>query len=69
MADKDGRDFVLRRGQLFTRERAENSTELKKVMISAPTYDAKLTLTLDPGNRSTALANHNEPHMDYRGKR
>lgn len=57
-------------GKLFTRERAENSTELKKVMISgAPTYDAKLTLTLDPGESLYGLGQYNEPYMDYRGKK
>ncbi|HLP76828.1 MAG TPA: TIM-barrel domain-containing protein [Candidatus Paceibacterota bacterium] len=57
-------------GQLVVRERSEKPVELKKVEISgAPTYDAKLTLTLSPDESLYGLGEYNEPYMDYRGKK
>jgi alpha-D-xyloside xylohydrolase len=57
-------------GRLLTRERVENSIELKKVMISgAPTYEAKQAFTLFPDESLYGLGEYNEPYMDYRGKK
>jgi alpha-D-xyloside xylohydrolase len=62
--------FYRTDGQLITRERAENSIELKKVMISgAPTYDAKQSFTLAPDESIYGLGEYNEPYMDYRGQK
>lgn len=62
--------FYRADGQLITRERAEDSIELKKVMISgAPTYDAKQSFTLAPDESLYGLGQYNEPYMDYRGQK
>ncbi len=57
-------------GRLFTRERMENPTVLKKRMITgAPTYEATQTFTLFPDESLYGLGEYNEPYMDYRGKK
>jgi alpha-D-xyloside xylohydrolase len=62
--------FYRADGQLLTRERVENSIELKKVMISgAPTYAATQSFTLFPDESLYGLGEYNEPYMDYRGKK
>lgn len=62
--------FYRADGQLITRERAENSIELKKVTISgAPTYAATQSFTLAPDESLYGLGEYNEPYMDYRGKK
>src|ERR1035437_5400726 len=62
--------FYRSDGQLITRERTENSIELKKVTSSgAPTYAATQSFTLAPDESLYGLGEYNEPYMDYRGKK
>jgi alpha-D-xyloside xylohydrolase len=62
--------FLRPNGEVITRERAENSIELKKVTISgAPTYEAAQAFALAPDESLYGLGEYNEPYMDYRGKK
>jgi alpha-D-xyloside xylohydrolase len=62
--------FLRPDGQEITRERAENSLQLKRVTISgAPTYEVTQAFTLAPDESLYGLGQYNEPYMDYRGQK
>lgn len=61
--------FLDAHGREYTRERAENPTELRKVTISnAPSYETTQTFTLSADESLYGLGQYNQPYMDYRGQ-
>ena len=61
--------FLRPDGTVITREKADQPSEIKKVMISnAPTYEVKQTFTVTPDESLYGLGQYDQRYMDYRGQ-